>query len=178
MSGSFQTSVRVQPAPALAGDFASANPRSSVLAGPGSLYSGANGVAIGVFAWAVSSGVANGLSGETDALNIVSNAGSGVPTGFVSRKGQFALITTYLAAYGGVIPPGKEMTLHTAGDFWVNSSTVAAFGQKIFANLTTGAISTAAAGATVTGSIETKWYCWSAGNTAGDLIKMSTSAPG
>ena len=46
----FQSVVNVQPAPAIAGDFASANPRWNVLAGPGVLVCGAAGVTVGRFA--------------------------------------------------------------------------------------------------------------------------------
>ena len=39
----FQQQVNIMPAPAVAGDFASANPRASVLNGPGDPVAGPNG---------------------------------------------------------------------------------------------------------------------------------------
>ena len=52
----FQTSVGVQPAPAVAGDFASTNARWTVLAGPGGLVAGPAGVTVGRFAWLQAAG--------------------------------------------------------------------------------------------------------------------------
>lgn len=176
MTSQFQTQVNYQPAPAVAGDFASANPRSVVLAGPGSLVAGTNGVTVGVFAWAASSGTADPSTGETDFYNIVSNAGSGVPTGFVHREQQ-ALITVWLQAATMVIPQGLPVVLNSAGDFWAATATTATVGQKVFASNTTGAISTGTAGATIAGSTETKWYVMSAG-AVGELIKISSWALG
>lgn len=172
----FQTTVKTRFAPAQAGDFASANPRATMLAGPGSLYADVNGVTVGVFAWAASSGSADVETGETDFYNKVSNAGSGVPSGFVHREQQ-ALITTFLAESGNLIQPGSMVTLHVAGDFWVKTLTVATVGQKIFASNTDGTIKTGAAGATVAGFTETKWFVMSAG-AANELIKMSSYALG
>ena len=43
----FQKQVNLTPAPAVAGDYASANPHVSVLAGPGGLVAGVGGVTVG-----------------------------------------------------------------------------------------------------------------------------------
>ena len=155
----FQKQVNYQQAAAVAGDAASLNPRSTYLAGEGSLVSGATGVTVGLFAWATAAG-------------IVSNAGAGVPSGFVGRENQ-ALITAFLAEGSNLIPTGSPVTLFTAGDFWAVTTTVATVGQKVFANNTTGAISTGAAGATIAGSTETKWVVRDAA-AVGELIKMTT----
>jgi hypothetical protein len=171
----FQKTVNTRYAPAQAGDFASSNPRASLLAGPNSLVAGVGGVVIGCFAWAAA-GSADIESGETDFYNTVTNAGSGVPTGFVHREQQ-GLITTFLAEAGVTIQVGSMVTLHVAGDFWVKTATTATVGQKIFASNTDGSVKTAAAGATVTGYTETKWFVMSAG-AANDLIKMSSYAIG
>lgn len=154
----FQTQVNQYLHPAVAGDFASANPRASVVAGEGQLTAGSGGVTVGLFAWAV-----NG---------VVTNAGSGAPTGFVHRDMQ-ALITTYLAGNSMVIPEGLYVTLHNAGDFWVATGTTATVGQKVFASNTTGAVQTGAAGATIAGYTETPWHVDSAG-AVGELIQIST----
>jgi hypothetical protein len=155
----FQTVVNQTPAPAVAGDFASANPNASVVAGPGTFVAGTGGANVGVFGWA-------------DANGLVTNAGSGVPTGFIHRDFN-ALIVTWLAEASMNIPAGQPVTLMSAGDFWAKTGTVATVGQKVFASLTTGAIETGAAGATIAGYIETKWFVGSAG-AVGELIKITT----
>lgn len=157
MSG-FQSVINQQQAPGVEGDFASANPKASLLAGEGALVAGTNGVIVGRFAW-----VTNG---------VVSNTGTGVPDGFVHREGQ-ASITDWLAESSMTIQPGFQMTLMTAGDFWVKTAGVATVGQKIFAKLSDGSITTGAAGATVAGYVETKFVVGSAG-AAGELIQMGT----
>lgn len=169
----FQQNVQITQAPGVEGDFASYNPRSTVLAGPGGLVAGANGVIVGHFAWTVASTVdADG------APAIVNSTGTGPVAGFVHREQQ-ALITVYLAETSMVIPAGFGVTLHNTGDFWVRNAGAAAVtvGLKAFAVLATGAVSFAAAGATVAGAIETKWIAESAG-AVGELIKMSSTPAG
>jgi hypothetical protein len=156
---SFQAQVNLQPAPAVAGDFASANPRATTLAGAGALVAGAAGIVTGLFAW---------VTGNTAVNN-----GAGVPSGFVHRENQ-ALITAFLAESGTAVPQGLPVTLYTQGDFWAQATVApATIGQKVFAKLTDGTIQTAAAGATVAGYIETKWFVASAG-AVGELIKITT----
>jgi hypothetical protein len=143
MSG-FQTTVNQYPAPAVEGDFASDNPFASVDAGQGQFVAGSNGVVVGRFAWADSDG-------------IVSNAGTGVPTGFVHRDLQ-ALNFNLLSQATMTIPEGYAVTLMSAGDFWARCSGPATVGQKIYASLADGTLLADAAGtsigaASVTGSI-------------------------
>lgn len=143
MSG-FQTQVNQQPAPAVEGDFASANPNASVVAGPNALVAGANGCTIGRFGWA-------------DVNGLVSSAGIGVPTGFIARALQ-GVMFNLLSQSTMSIPQGYAVTLMSAGDFWVKTSTAATAGQKVYANYADGSISTGPtgtppAGASVTGSI-------------------------
>lgn len=155
----FQKDIRIQPAPAVEGDFASANPRASVLAGEGSLIAGTGGAIVGRFAWA-------------DANGEVTNAGAGAPTGFIHREQQ-ALITEWLGETSMLVPEGLAITLHNEGDFWVKTLTAATVGQKVFASNTTGDVKTGAAGATIAGYTETGWTVKSAG-AVGELIKIST----
>jgi hypothetical protein len=158
MSG-FQKQVNITPAPAVAGDFASANPNASVVAGPGALVAGTGGATIGHFAW-------------SDANGLVTNAGSGVPTGFIHRDLQ-GIMFNLLDQSTMLIPDGYGVTLMSAGDFWVQTATTATVGQKVFASNTDGSVKTGAAGATIAGYTETKWFVASAGN-ANELIKMTT----
>ena len=138
----FQTQVYIQPAPAVAGDFASTNYRRTYDAGPGQLIAGTGGITIGRFAWVDPTGT------------VAVNNGTGAVAGFVHREQQ-AMITTYLAESGSVIPAGFPVTLSTAGDFWALTSTAAWIGQKVYANYTSGAISTALTGAPPTGGVVT-----------------------
>ncbi len=152
MTDNFQRQVNVQPAPAVAGDFASANLWYSVDAGPGGLIAGPNGLTIGAFAWITQPLDANG------APIIANNFGSGPVAGFVPRNMQ-GLITTYLTEYGMTIPTGFQCTLHSGGDYWIvnNGTTEARPGMNAFASYSNGLASFAAAGAgssaSVTGAI-------------------------
>jgi hypothetical protein len=146
MTAGFQRTVNLQQAAAVAGDFASSNPRSSVVSHEGTLVADTAGVTVALFAWATAAGK-------------VSNAGTGVPTGFVHRRQGSALITTYLGEVSNLIPAGFEITLMNSGDYWATITVAGAtIGNKVFASLTTGAIQPAAAGATVAGYVETPFY--------------------
>lgn len=126
----FQTTVNQYPAPAVAGDFASANPRASAVAGPGTLVAGTGGATVGRFGWA-------------DANGLVTNTGLGVPTGFIHRDMQ-ALITAYLADSSMVIPAGNPITLFKAGDFWGKFVAGATAGHKVYAYYADGTLFSAA----------------------------------
>jgi len=144
----FQTSVKLQPAPAVEGDFASTNPRASVLAGESQIVAGASGVTVGKFAWLDAAG------NKAYSYGQIGQA----PNGFVARTHQ-ALITTYLAEAGVVIPAGFPVTMFNSGDFWakVTGATGATIGASVYATYADGSITigAAATGAVVTGLIGT-----------------------
>ena len=156
---SFQKTVNITPAPAVEGDFASANPRASACAGPGELVADAAGVTVGRFAW-------------SDTNGLVLNSGSGVPTGFVHRDMQ-ALITTWLGEASMLIPQGQPVTLMAQGDFWARSGNAAVGKQKVFANLADGTVLCDTAGATVGATAFTASI---AAGVGGALSVMSVSA--
>lgn len=167
----FPNKINIQPAPAVEGDFASANPRWNVLAGPGQLVAGPNGLVVGRFAWVDST------------MTYASNSGSGPVAGFVHREMQ-ALITTYLTEYGMTIPSGFPVTLHNGGDFWaVNRGTTTANpGMKVYANYANGAASfaptgNAPAGASVTGSIAASTFSVT-GSISGNVMTVSAVGSG
>jgi hypothetical protein len=151
----FPSQVNVQPAPAVAGDFASTNPRAVVLAGPLGLVAGSGGLTSGLFAWTTYPDDIDGAPG------VATNSGQGPVAGFVHRE-LIALITTYLADAGQTIPQGFEAgNVFTTGDFWVknNGTTQALPGQTCFANTFNGQAVFAAAGstpitATINGSLQ------------------------
>jgi hypothetical protein len=164
----FQQSVQVTQAPGDPGDFASANPRHSQLSVPGGFIAGPNGLTVGLFAWA-----------DTATGTILSNTGTGLPTCFVHRNMQ-AMLTAYLQEFGMTIPAGFGVgEMFSGGDFFVKNAGASAvtIGMKAFANTTNGTVSFAAAGATVAGSVETKWYAYTI-NAAGEIVKISSTAPG
>lgn len=141
----FQKQVNLNPALAVAGDFASSNPRATVLAGAGGLVAGNGGVTVAKFAWVGSDGKTV-LSRGTAAK---------APSGFVHREQQ-GLITTYLGESTMNIPVGLPVVLHNQGDFWaVNAGPGAlAVGDAIYATYANGDVAQAAvSSASGTGSI-------------------------
>lgn len=179
MSGGFQTVVTTQPAPAVAGDFASANPRASVLAGPGGLVAGPLGATIGLFGWLAYNQLdADGAPAQ------VNNFGAGPVGGFVHREQQ-GLITTYLSDAGMVIPAGFNMAMMASGDYWVvnNGTGEAEVGQKAFAALASGKASFSAAGtipggASATGSSIAAGTFSVTGSVTGDVMTVTAVGSG
>ena len=164
----FPVSVNVNPAIGLPGDFASANPRHSVLAPPGGFSAGSNGLTIGLACWA-----------DTATGSILSNAGTGLPMGILHRNMQ-ALIQAYLGTYGYSVPAGFAVgELFDNADFIVKNFGVSAVavGMKAFANNTNGTWSFAAPGAIVSGSTETGWYAKLA-CAAGEVTFINKLLPG
>jgi hypothetical protein len=164
----FQTSVGVNPAPATPGDFASANVRVSVLAGPGELIAGPSGVLAGRFAWATSV--------TPDAVHTVANSGSGPPTGFLANEHQGLNQTqTWLSPGAMLIPAGSAVTLYSAGDFYVTNSgdSQVTPGMTAFADPSTGLV-TFGTHATID-VVGTKWVAASFG-AAGEVVKISSFA--
>ena len=152
--GGFQNRVNLVLPPAVEGDFASANPRATLLAGPGALVAGPSGVLVGKFAWV-----------NPSDFSTTSNQGTApnAPDGFVHRDQQ-ALITVYLETASQLVPEGFPVTLHNAGDFWVKNLGPAALTKDAtvyagyadggaYSSAPTGASVTATLGSTNTGSL-------------------------
>jgi hypothetical protein len=162
----FPSKVNVVPGVGVEGDFASVNPRTSVVNGPGAFVAGPNGVLVGRFAWADS----NNLT--------VSNTGAGAPTGFVARSQQ-ALITAFLGEATQLIPAGMAVTLFSSGDFWVKNAgaSSSAISQTAYTNNSTGAVQFGSnwTGASVTGSIAANVVT---GAIAGQVLTVSAVTSG
>lgn len=151
----FPNQVNSTQAPGNAGDFASANPRATVLAGEGALVSGAgviNGVAvqgavIGRFGWTTYQSIDN-----DNAPGTVNTFGAGAPQGLVARR-QVGLITAYLSTAVAYLQSGFQIALYNEVDMWVVNAgaTAAQVGQKAFANFGDGSASFAAANSTPSG---------------------------
>lgn len=125
----FQQTVNKELAQAVAGDFASMNPYSTVNAGESALVAGEDGVKIGYFAWV------NPLTGT------VSNAKpeNAKIRGFVIRNQQGSIVE-YLADSTMVIQRGCMVTLANGGDFFakINGATKADVNKTVFINTETG----------------------------------------
>jgi hypothetical protein len=152
----FPQQVNAFQAPAVEGDFASANPRKTVLAGEGALVAGSGvisgasvaGAVIGRFAWLSYQGIDN-----DEAPAIVNTFGAGLPVGLIHRDQQ-GLITQWLGTAAFFMNTGMQITVFNDVDLWVvnRGTTFAQVGQKAFATFADGSVSFAAAGSTPTGA--------------------------
>lgn len=141
----FQTRVNSFNPPAVEGDPASANPRSSTLAGAGGLVAGLFGAIVGRFHW---------IAPDFKSADPFA-AQPGAPDGFLHRAQQ-ALIEVYLDEFSMLVPAGFQIDLSNGGDFWVKNAGPAALtkGASVFAGYADGkAYSSAPAGATGTASL-------------------------
>jgi len=153
MSG-FQQSVNQSNPLAVAGDFASANPRVMVIAGEHQLVAGDSGLTVGRFAW---------ISGDK-----VNNSGTAiVPDGFVHREQQ-GMITTYLAEGSNVIPAGFGVSLLKKADVFISPINAASIGHKVYAKYETGTNTVDTLGAPVGSS-----YCSTTGASISHYIETS-----
>lgn len=150
----FQTRVNLQPAPAVAGDFAGTNPRMSVTAPPNgyqaapdypATFGGATreALVVGRFAWF------NYLTG------LASNYFQpGSILGFVHREDQ-TVIVKFLSESRLGVQQGFPVTGIVQGDVWADFAASApdAAGLVVYADPVTGAASAAAPGSAVTFAI-------------------------
>jgi hypothetical protein len=135
----FQTFVNDVLPIGIAGDWASANPRSSAIGGPGAFVAPPGGTNVGAFAWADPS---TGL-----ATNYYKPNAFG---GIVHRNNQ-ALITQFLGIATTQVVPGNMVSVHNQGDFYGIFQAGAAILQKVYADPVTGALSGNVTGDSVTG---------------------------
>ncbi|SFN29464.1 hypothetical protein SAMN05216516_1059 [Izhakiella capsodis] len=159
----FQKSVGMYRGVGQVGHPASSAPIIAAAGGPGAFKTAAAGVTIGTFVF----------RDATDP-RIVSNvapAADSKAIGFIQNLGQATI--GYGESDSMQVRGGVEISPKVGGDFWAKSSTAATEGQKVFASVTDGTIATGAAGATVTGHVETDWYV-SQGAVVGDLVIISS----
>lgn len=143
----FQRNINDNPAVAVKGDFADANVRATVIAGPLGFVAASSaelvhGTAVdrrpivGNFAWGdqVSLKAFARFFGETTAK-----------LGFLHREGQ-AVIVPFLAEAEMYLEPGFPTTLMNQGGFWGLFTAGATVGQKVFANYLDGSVYAANAG--------------------------------
>lgn len=105
----------------------------------------------------------------------VVNTGTGVPFGFVTTLYDYYIRNrendTFMAL------ENERVTIVRQADIWAQSAAAVTVGQKVFANLTTGAVSTGAAGATVSGAIETSFIVKYVSPDSDNLFIMSNMDP-
>lgn len=137
-----QKTINYEPAPGIAGQFCSANPRYSMLADSGSLRAGTAGVTLGLFARAKNSD------------GTVTNAHPGVASrlGFALRD-NMGLIPTIPFVSGNSIPAGYEVSLLADGDVWMLFAAGATIGQKVFASYADGSAVAGTAGSAPTATL-------------------------
>lgn len=157
---SFQQSVSVYSGVGQAGQPASNSPIIAAAGGPGAFQAGTNGLVMARFAW----------RNATNPL-LLDNTGTGKPVGFVQNNANATI--GYLQGNSMTIPSGREASPIVGGDFWAISATVATVGQKVFSVLADGTLKTGAAGATISGAVETDWYVASPA-AIGDQLVIST----
>lgn len=127
---SFQKTLNRDLPRGVAGDFASTNPRNSILAGESSLRT-AGPINVGAFAFA---DLATGL--------VASVFAAGLVIGFVHRNNQAVVPLGQSASM--MIPTGKEIALFSSGDFYCVAPAAVSAGDAVYALDATGAVSAVA----------------------------------
>lgn len=157
---SFQKDVKLYSGVGQPGQPASNSPIIAAAGGPGAFQAGASGLVMACFAW----------RNATNPL-LLDNTGTGKPAGFVMNNANATI--GYLQGSSMTIPSGREASPVVGGDFWAVSATAATVGQKVFAVLADGTLKTGAAGATISGAVETDWSVASAA-AVGDVLIISS----
>lgn len=121
---SFQTELNRELPRAVAGDFASTNPRYSMLAGEGALVSGAD-ITVGNFAFA-----------DLDTGIVHAEFAAGRRVGFVFRNNQAIVNPGQQASM--ILPQGREVSLITSGDVFTVFDEDVEIGQPVFASTDDG----------------------------------------
>lgn len=137
-----QTFVNRELPVGVAGDFAGANIRASVVAGAFAWLASPGGVNIGGMGWC------DPVTGLVSSYYKPNSA-----PGLIHRKAAQTIITQFLGVDTVTVPGGYEATPMSQGDFWGNFPSGATVGQKVYANPTTGALTSAATGGSVVGSL-------------------------
>lgn len=155
---SFQKIVNRDPSRAVAGDFASTNPRHAMLAGSGALRT-AESITVGNFAFA-----------DVDTGLVYADSAAGLRVGFVHRNNQ--AIVPLGSGASMVVPAGREAALFTDGDFYAILDDDSEVGDAITAVAVGGApsLEAAAAGYIATGFVAAE------SKPAGELVKITKAS--
>lgn len=162
----FQNQVYINPAQAVAGDFASSNPMVYKMSSNGKMVANSAGVTVGKFAALLA-------DGTVQSVPTTAPSGGLSRVGFVHRENN-AQIVTFLAESGVTIQPGQPVSLFGTGDFWIRADVVpgaVARGTAILWDVTTG--NTSIGGTPTATLIDTGWKMVSEAATVGAIVKIS-----
>lgn len=150
---SFQKTLNRDLPRGVAGDFASTNPRNSMLAGEGSLVAG-QPLTVGQFAFA-----------DLKTGKVAGTFTAGLRVGFVHRNNQAVVSLGQSASM--IIPTGKEVALFSAGDFYAVAPAAVEPNDPVYALDATGAVAAAATSAQATN------FVFAEAAEAGALVKIT-----
>ena len=155
----FQKQDNNSLAKGIAGQLASLNP---AVFDTNNYPAGEDGVTAGLAVWADST------------TETYTNAGTGKPTGIALSVFNYANLDLSKAA-NMLIPEGQTVTVLKKGDVFVDCTTIANIGQKIYVNVKDGTFKADAAGTDTkdTDWLETDFYVVEGSGAAGDLILIS-----
>ena len=148
-------SVAIEPAPAVQGD----RVNNGAIFYTCHNFLTASTCTVGEFVW---------RDTTNPEIAVKNSAASGLPLGIVERTHEY----TALSVDSLTVPAKENVTTIEKGAVWATADTTVTRGMKAFATLADGSIQFAAAGATVTGAVETGWAAFTAGAT-GDLVMIS-----
>lgn len=150
---SFQQKLNRDLPRGVAGDFASTNPRNSILAGESSLRTFEN-IAVGGFAFA-----------DLETGLVYEDYNTGRVIGFVHRNNQAVVPLGQQASM--LIPKGKEIALFSNGDFYAVAPAAVEPNDPVFAHETDGKVSAIADNAQATN------FVFAEKAAAGALVKIT-----
>lgn len=147
---SFQNFININPSFAVEGDFALNGAKwTTVNTEEDSFLTGSLGLTIGRFCWI-----------DSNDSRVLNNFGAGEPVGFLHRNQQ-GLITGFLNGSSLTVQKGFNIGIYAKGAFYArNTEGQSIFGEKVYANLSNGTITTAATGLVIPGYIETDFYVY------------------
>lgn len=153
---SFQQTINRDIPRAVAGDFASTNPRFAILAGESALRT-AEPITVGRFAYA-----------DVDTGLVYANYAAGRVIGFVHRNNQAVANPGQSASM--IVPAGKETALFFKGDFYTVFTTDVVAGEPVNAK--------EAGGEPVIATLDAQATLFKIGYsaTAGELVKITVDA--
>lgn len=155
----FQSFVNKELPPAIAGDFAGANIKASVIASDWGFIASPNGLLAGLIAWA---------NPATKQMSQYFQPNS--ICGFVHRESQ-GTITTYLGVATMKTLGGRMAIAYDLGEFWGLFTAGATAGQKVYADPLLGTLTTNATGNSVTASNPT-------GTVSSNVLTLTGSTTG
>lgn len=177
--------VGQKQAPALAGQFASCNPRRIALAGENGLVAGDDGTGYGTavarFVWIQTQpGDQFSQTGEPMVCtNRCPTATPNVAPLGVAHRDQSVNFPYIKDSESHYLKSGKPIDCLVEGEIWIyNASTTdsVTLGMKAYARRADGRCLFDISGQLVTGAVETAWYACSSADPLG-LVKISTHRP-